>query len=121
MREFKAIIFDLGDTLIYFDAVLQDVLVEADEVLFQSLVEKGLKLGRAHFIQEYRSRMNAYFEERDSEFIEHTTYYVLGELLKDFGFSELPEKVLRSAFRDMYCVFEKYWIRKRDLYLCLRS
>jgi HAD superfamily hydrolase (TIGR01662 family) len=114
MRDFKAIIFDLGDTLIYFDAVLQEVLVEADEVLYQGLVEKGLSLEKTPFIKEFRTRMNAYFEERDSEFIEHTTYYVLGELLKGLGFSDLPEEFLRAALRDMYTVFENQWIPEAE-------
>jgi HAD superfamily hydrolase (TIGR01662 family) len=114
MRDIKAIIFDLGDTLIYFNAVLQDVLVEADEVLYQSLVEKGLHLEKAPFLEEFRTRMNAYFQERDSEFIEHTTFYVLGEVLKDLSFSELPEEHLRTALRKMYTVFENYWIPEAE-------
>jgi HAD superfamily hydrolase (TIGR01509 family) len=110
MRDFKAILFDLGDTLIYFDAVLQDALIEADEVLYSSLTDKGLHLEKASFIGEYRSRMSVYFEERDSEFIEHTTYYVLSEVLKGFGFFDVPEALMRAALRDMYTIFENYWI-----------
>ena len=114
MRELRAIIFDLGDTLIYFDAAIQDVLGEADEVLYRSLVAQGLNLEKASFLGEYRSRMNAYFAERDSEFIEHTTFYILSEVLKAFEVNDLPEGLLRAALRDMYTVFENYWIPEAE-------
>ncbi len=114
MRELRAIIFDLGDTLIYFDAAIQDVLGEADEVLYRSLVDKGLELEKLSFLGEFRARMNAYFAERDSEFIEHTTFYVLSEVLKAFEINDLPEGLLRAALRDMYTVFENYWIPEAE-------
>ena len=45
MNDIQAVIFDLGDTLIYFEAVLQDGLAEADETLFRYCIIPSGKTG----------------------------------------------------------------------------
>jgi FMN phosphatase YigB (HAD superfamily) len=77
INPFDAILFDLGNTLIYFDGEWQEVLSKACLEAWRSLASSGLKLDRDTFVQEFLGKLNAYYVEREAEFIEYTTAYVL--------------------------------------------
>jgi len=108
MRPFEAIIFDLGSTLIYFDGVWAEVIPHAIKALYQSLVDSGLELNEKKFLEEFDQRMQTYYQDRESDFIEYTTQCVLRDLLQEWGFST-PENVLKSAVESMYRFTERYW------------
>ena len=108
MRPFEAIIFDLGSTLIYFDGVWAEVIPRAVKALYRSLVDSGLELDEEKFLVEFNRRMEAYYQDRESDFIEYTTQYVLRDLLQEWGISA-PENILKSAVESMYRFTERYW------------
>jgi putative hydrolase of the HAD superfamily len=108
-RPFEAIIFDLGNTLIYFDAYWPAVLSEAIVALYNSLQNSGLDLERESFLSGFRQRLESYYQERETEFIEYTTHYVLRDLLAQTGCAAVPESVLRAALEAMYAVTQMYW------------
>jgi HAD superfamily hydrolase (TIGR01549 family) len=109
MPRFETILFDLGSTLIYFDGNWPEVLAEADHDLIQSLQRSGLQLDEQDFLAEFHSRLEAYFSERDSEFIEYTTAYLLRSLLEERGYSDLPDSILRPAIEARYTVSQAHW------------
>lgn len=113
MNRIEAVLFDLGDTLIYFDAEWPDVFSEARQALLNSLQESGLDLGQ-EFIDEFYARMLAYYRERDTEFIEHTMHYVLCAALTSRGLGGTPDEVLRSALRSFHKVTQSHWIPEAD-------
>jgi HAD superfamily hydrolase (TIGR01549 family) len=114
MRPFDAIIFDLGGTLIYFAGEWPDVLARANEELFHNLEAAGLKLDRQVFLQNFRSELQSYYRERESEFVEYTTLYILHGLLAEWGYPDVPDEVLRPALDAMYAVSQEFWQPETD-------
>jgi HAD superfamily hydrolase (TIGR01549 family) len=66
------------------------------------------------FLQDFRSRIEHYHSERQSEFIEYTTEYFSRAVLADWGYSQVPEAVIRSALRAMYSVSQAHWHIEAD-------
>jgi HAD superfamily hydrolase (TIGR01549 family) len=114
MKPFDAILFDLGSTLIYLDAAWDDIWPAGDLALTAELRRSGLDLDGERFRTAFRQEMQAYYLERETEFIEHTTYYILKNLLKEWGFSQAPETVLRRALEAMYSVTQAHWQPETD-------
>lgn len=116
MRPFDVILFDLGSTLIYFDGDWEAIFIQANQALLRSLESAGLRLDGPAFIAEFRNRMENYLAERESEFIERTAAYILHTTLRDFGYPELRDGVLREALREMFAVSQAHWHPEADLH-----
>jgi len=114
MHPFDAIIFDLGSTLIYFDGEWSEVMYRASQVLYQQLEQAGLILDQKAFLREYHQAVEAYYQERESEFIEHTTFFILRNLLNEWGYPEVPDQILRQALKAMYAVSQAHWHLEPD-------
>ena len=113
-RGLEAIIFDLGGTLMYFDAPFPEVLADANAALLDGLKETGLQLDEQAFLQAFDDRLEAYYDERASEFVEYTTLYLLRSLLADWGYSEVPADSLRPALEGFYAVTQAHWLIEPD-------
>jgi HAD superfamily hydrolase (TIGR01662 family) len=119
-RRFDVILFDLGDTLIYFDGDWPRVFARARGAMLRSLQQDGLKLD-PDFLEEFYDRMQAYYLERDMEFIEHTTYYVLKTTLEDRGYEDIPDEILRAALAGFHTVTQMSWYPEADALPTLRA
>lgn len=108
-RPFDAILFDLGSTLIYFDGEFPEVIQQSDALLLANLEQAGLEVDRPAFLETFRRRLNLYYAERDTEFIEHTTAYILREVLAEFGYPDLPDELIRPALAAMYAASQAHW------------
>jgi HAD superfamily hydrolase (TIGR01549 family) len=65
------ILFDLGDTLIYFDGQWEEMLIQSNQALFQNLVEQGIQVEKTAFLtafsqQMYRVSQNHWHLEKDT-------------------------------------------------------
>ena len=114
MHPFDAIIFDLGSTLIYFEGEWPEVIAEGDAKLFEQLARAGLKLDREEFLTAYREQMEAYYRERDTEFIEYTTVNVLRQLLEKWGYHDVPDAILQPAVNSFYAISQAHWRAEED-------
>ena len=110
----RTVLFDLGGTLIYFDGAWPDVYLRADEALIDALEGAGIHLNRQAFREEFRARLKAYYNERESEFIEYTTSFVLKEALASWGYLGVPEATIRPALDAMYRVSQAHWQVEED-------
>jgi HAD superfamily hydrolase (TIGR01549 family) len=117
----SAILFDLGSTLIYFDASWPQALERASGALVQRLLDSGLPLDGPAFLADFRAAMQAYYVERETEFIEYTTQYVLGRLLASQGYPGLPPETLRTALDAMYAVTQAHWQTEADCHPTLET
>ena len=114
MRPFDLLIFDLGGTLLYFDGEWPDVFARANAELLRHLQAAALDLPGEDFLREFRTRLESYYAERDAEFVEYTTAYVLSGLLAEFGYPDYPESQLRAALQAMYAVSQTHWHPEED-------
>jgi HAD superfamily hydrolase (TIGR01549 family) len=108
------LIFDLGSTLIYFDADWAALLTTSLAELMDRLIASGIELDRMKFSAQFRSRMQAYFQERETEFIEYTTAYILNQVLTEWGYPQVPDAVTRPALAAMYAVTQAHWKLEAD-------
>jgi len=114
MRPFDALLFDLGNTLIYFDGDRPLVFAQADAELLYHLNLAGLNLEEEAFLKDFRTRLGDYFTERESSFIEYTTAHILRTLLADWGYPQVPAGLIRTVLRAMYAVSEAHWQLEAD-------
>ena len=114
MRRFEAVLFDLGSTLIYFDSSWPEVLSQADQALERSLDASGLAVANTGFLQQYDRRLQAYYAQRATEFIEYTTAYILQTQLAEMGYADVHPAVLRRALDAMYAVTQSHWQAEPD-------
>jgi len=109
MPPFDALLFDLGNTLIYFDGDRPLVFAQADAELLHHLKLAGLNLEEEAFLEDFRNRLSDYFTERESAFVEYTTGHILRTLLADWGYAQVPAGLIRTVLRAMYAVSEAHW------------
>jgi 2-haloalkanoic acid dehalogenase type II len=113
-RAIKAVLFDLGGTLIYFDGNWAEVAEAANRELYHHLRRQGLQVEAKVFLNEFRNRLEEYYLQRDNEFIEYTTTHVLRTLLADLGYPELFPEGLAPALKVLYSVSQAHWKPEED-------
>lgn len=116
----EAVLFDLGNTLIYFDAQdhLDEVLHQADQALFLKLRAHGYAI-QSDFQESFRRRMDLYYQEREVEFIEYTTRYVLRNLLEEQGYL-VNEASLIDSLHAYHQVTQSHWKLEGDTFQTLQ-
>ena len=90
----EAIIFDLGGTLIFFDGAWGDVVLKGDLRLMQAVQAAGMSVDEKTFPIRFRTQLQDYYVERETEFIEYTTAYILRQVLAEYGYLHADEKGL---------------------------
>jgi HAD superfamily hydrolase (TIGR01549 family) len=105
----RGIIFDLGSTLIRFNGEWGDVVSQAHLALVDQLHRDGLQIDGAAVASDFRRQMEIYYHERESDFIEVTTAFVLRAVLAEFGYNKVPDDVIRRALERMYRLTEIHW------------
>jgi len=116
----RAVIFDLGGTLMYERDSWHEVTAQGDEALTRYLINQGLELNLSTFPVEFRRRLGEYFSQREKDLLETTYTYVLLELLNDKGYSNLPDEVVRKALDNLFAVTQTNWILEEDALSTLR-
>jgi putative hydrolase of the HAD superfamily len=117
----RAVIFDLGGTLMYERASWHAITSKGDEALTRYLIGKGMELNLSTFPVEFRRRLGEYFTQREKDLLETTYTFVLIELLKDKGYSNLPDDVIRKALDQLFAVTQTNWILEEDALPTLRK
>ena len=113
----RHILFDLGGTLMYSRGDWAPVFERADQAITDKLREHHIKLDTKIF----RARLHQYYEQRDRDFQETTYHFVLRELLKELGYTEVAESVLRSALDAMFSVTQKNWSLEDDAVVTIQK
>ena len=113
-RKLEVVLFDLGNTLLYFDGVWDQVIAEMDGALLHSLQASGLVLKEQDFLHQVEARFAEYDAQKSGEFLEFTTTFILRSLLADLGYPALPDAVLQQAIQAMYAVSQSHWQLETD-------
>jgi putative hydrolase of the HAD superfamily len=106
----RHILFDLGGTLMHAREAWPPVTELADQILSNKLHEFNIELDTHIF----RKRLHEYYEQREKDLWETTYHFVLRELLKELGYAEVTESILRSALDAMYSITQKNWVLEDD-------
>lgn len=113
-RRFDAVIFDLGNTLIYFDGEWSEVFQESDAELLHQLHTVGIHLDHDVFTNQFRARLEEYFSKRETDFIEYSTTSILRTLLADWGYNAVSDDVIKQSLAAMYAVSQAHWHPELD-------
>jgi len=109
----RAVLFDLGNTLMYALDPWEPVFTRATESLTTSLLSSGLPLDTATFPAVFDARLGQYYDQRDHSLTETSTMVVLADLLKTLGHPAATE-VVRRALDAFYAVTQTNWILEAD-------
>jgi putative hydrolase of the HAD superfamily len=121
LRGLNTILFDLGSTLIYFNSDWQEVMPQAVDALRSRLTSYGYDLDINEFQQSFGQALREYYVERDTEFIEYTTTYLLNSHMEQWGYTGVPESHIEEAVRAFYEISERYWYPEPDAVPTLRA
>lgn len=119
--KFKAVLFDLGGTLIYFDGAWHEVMQSATQGLMDYLTGKGFKLDAPVFLDEFKRRLEEYYIQREAEFIEYTTARILRDMLASLGYAEATPELLAPALEKLYAVSQAHWKPEPDALPTLKT
>jgi putative hydrolase of the HAD superfamily len=112
----RGVLFDLGSTLIRFEADWTEVAGEARRALADHLVRAGLALDGEAFVEAFQREMEAYYAERETEFIEFTTAFVLRQVLAAHGHPAPSDDQVARAVETLYSVSEAHWVPMPGVY-----
>ena len=113
-KKTKAILFDLGSTLIYFDGLWDEILEESYLSLAEALTGRGVPIQQDSFAAAFKERMSRYFAERESTLVEQTTANVLKSYLAELEIRNMRDEDLEHALDSMYQVTEARWRLEKD-------
>lgn len=117
--KFELVLFDLGNTLIYFDGDEGETAAQGNQELTRELIRRGYALHPVEFPLRFQAALQAYFDRREKDGLELTSAYVLREELFVAGFPHPSAEDLRAALKAMYAVSEAHWKIGDDTYATL--
>ncbi|MCE1255285.1 MAG: HAD-IA family hydrolase, partial [Anaerolineae bacterium] len=120
-RRFNYILFDLGNTLFYFDGSWENVLNEGYRAVAMTLVNMGYLAAPDEFLKRFTRQMEIYSRERDVTCVEQTSLAVLRHTLREFVPAPVEPEVLRRAINALYEVSERHWFIEEDTFEMLQT
>jgi HAD superfamily hydrolase (TIGR01662 family) len=120
-RKIKAVFFDLGYTLIYFDGDFSRIVEESYLVLANKLVEAGYVLDTSTFVAKFNEKMQAYYRQRELDLIERPVDKILKEILSEFKINTIPAAIYRAAMDEMYINTERHWQIEKETHATLQQ
>jgi len=117
----RAVIFDFGGTLMYGRHDWEPIIAQADDALTSYLRAQGMELNITTFPHQFRKYLANYFKQRERDLLETTYSYVLQEILKEKGYDEVPEHIIRNALDALFAVTQNNWVLEDDAIPALRK
>jgi FMN phosphatase YigB (HAD superfamily) len=108
------VLFDLGNTLLYFNANPGEIYPEMDRRLLSELINLGYRLDSESFLQDF-VRMAKYADDLGEEtLVEIPTAEIVRTLLENHGYPDVPESDLRQVLAGFYSVSQQHWMLEVD-------
>ncbi len=114
MQNIRAILFDLGNTLIYFDGEWSTVLSDARRAALAALHQAGLQVAIEPFMNIFRETMENHYARREDDLLERTTHELLAEALCALGYCSVPSAVLDTARHAFYTITQAHWLPEQE-------
>jgi len=110
----RGLIFDLGNTLMYFAGDWPEVFMVADNAMVNYLVQSGCDLDQDRFALDFRDQLREYYVTREQEHVELTTAHILKNLLTEHGYLSVSDQVVERALESFYQETQTYWLPEQD-------
>ena len=121
----RAVIFDLGNTLMYPVApdLWPEVIRRGNQALMDYLCNLKILVDSEcdDFMLEFNQRLHQYYDERDKQMIETSTFLVLKELLAEKGHPNISDSIIRESLDAHYAITQKNWQLEEDTIACLST
>ena len=118
-RFIRAVLFDLGGTLMHPRGPWEPVEARADQALVEVLIQNGFNIPPG-FAEGFRWRLARYYREREQSLFETTYFSVLREMLKEHNPGPINDALVRTALDALYSVTQSNWQHAKDAVLTLR-
>jgi HAD superfamily hydrolase (TIGR01549 family) len=113
-RNIHAVLFDLGNTLMYSHAPWPPIFLQAGKAMGEYLRSRKINVDSSSFSDEFRQRLNKYYIEREHSMIETSSLGVLKDMLAEKGHANLPQELLRAALDHYYAITQQNWLLEND-------
>jgi putative hydrolase of the HAD superfamily len=113
-KKVKAVVFDLGYTLINFSGNLDKVARASHLALVDYLIQLGYDLDREAFAKKFSELMHLYYEQRERDLLELPVHGIVLHALEDLVTSYPTKEQVVAAIHEMYLVTEKHWKLEDD-------
>ena len=114
MKNIQAIIFDLGNTLMYFNGEWPAVLAEARQAALDAFHQSGVAVEIKPFLNVFRETLESHYARREDDLVEQTTSSLLRDVLKGLGYADLPDSGIDAARRAFYSATQNRWLPEMD-------
>jgi putative hydrolase of the HAD superfamily len=120
-QRIKAVFFDLGYTLIYFDGNFSRVVSESYLILADRLIKAGYSFDAQEFVSRFNATMQAYYQQRENDLLERPIEDFVCKILEEIQQNPMPVTVSREAMNEMYRFTEKNWKIEEDTHNILKE
>lgn len=114
MNGITHILFDLGNTLVYFEGDWAWVFRKALIACASELERLGMNMEAGRFQQAFGAALQHYYQEREIDLVESTTLHLLHRTLAEMGVTYLPDAVMEAGLEAFYRVTQASWIPEPD-------
>jgi len=107
----RGVIFDLGSTLIYnrLDINWPRALDRMRGELLAQLTAAGYQIDAAAFLARFAAKVNEYSDQRQTDWVEYTTNWILASTLEEMNLPAPPPELARAALAAYYAYSETLW------------
>ncbi|MBN1231688.1 MAG: HAD family hydrolase [Anaerolineales bacterium] len=116
----KAVIFDLGNTLVYFHSDRQVIYQLADRALLGALKENHISIDEDMFLEKFPAFMRECFKRRNETLIESPSEVILSDFLDQNHIPYAPE-IISKSLRRMYAITQAHWLPSEDTHITLKQ
>ncbi len=113
MTKIDSVLFDLGDTLVYFDGDYGEASAQSDREMQAWMEDAGYRLPEG-FAELFNGRVRAFLAKSDTDFIEITAEYFLRSLLAEAGYATVPDADVRAALDIKFAATQPFWKLEED-------
>lgn len=117
----SVVLFDLGNTLLYFDSDIETVYPLMNQALVDELIRLGYPLTCEEFTTTFIKMMKDADDLGDEIWIEIPTKEIVKAALLMLGFSDVPEDHIHQALEKYYAISQHHWVLEEDTLFMLRE
>jgi len=113
-RPFDLIIFDLGSTLIFFNADWEEVLNRAEQSLVDFIVDQIKAIDKDQFKLSLHNTLMNYYQQREIDLVEASMVTVLCSVFDEYGIESMSDAFVKEALLSFYSISQEQWFIEDD-------